>query len=395
MRDFIRLVSITIEFVHLVEQNTFVMMKYLRLFLVFQLLITLNTSINAQYVVRKVTDKSVNTAQDGFYYNLPLTVLKVNVVYEKIEKIRGPLSDFTLNYLGTSDYIADNSSSYRILNIDITPESNIDPNQIYYVQFPAERDKDEKEMVFSLSSLGTLLGFDESGISHSVSEKQEVDQTYILLDGDKDFDFRAEYNRKKQFDTITRRITIDTVSIDRFIFKTSWVDKSDEDKANEAAMQIEKIRESRFNLLTGYQEVNYGESMKYMDTQLKKLENQYLELFLGKELKSIESQTIYYTPEIGESDETLLEFSDGNTVSINILSQQSVANLPENPLEKVDNIFYRIPNFAIIEVEHNGTIHYRRMFTINQLGVTATAPLNRTRSQFDFKTGGLKQIVRE
>jgi len=61
----------------------------------------------------------------------------------------------------------------------------------------------------------------------------------------------------------------------------------------------------------------------------------------------------------------------------------------------VDNIYYRIPDQAIIEIEHNGTVYLRESLTINQFGVVTTAPLNRTRTQFDFKTGGLKKIVRE
>ena len=69
------------------------------------------------------------------------------------------------------------------------------------------------------------------------------------------------------------------------------------EKANEAAQKILEIREARFHLISGYQEVNYGESMEYMNDQLKELENDYLELFLGKEVKSTGIQTIYYIPE--------------------------------------------------------------------------------------------------
>ena len=363
------------------------------LIIFFSIIISLSTY--GQYIVKRVTDQPVNTAQDGFFYSLPLTVLKVNIVYEKLEKIRGPLSDYTLNYLGTSDYIASNSTSYRIIDVNLITEVTADPDQRYYVQFPAQREKDQKPMTFNLSELGTLIAFDDADIDEPLQAIQQIDQTFILHEDDQNFDYQADYNRKKQLDTITRRITIDTVSIDRFIFKTTWVDKSEEDKANEAAMQIARIRESRFNLLTGYQEVNYGESMKYMDAELRKLEQQYLELFLGKELKSIESQTLYYSPEKGSDSKSLLDLSDGSQIRITLSPDNSVENLPENPLEKVDNIYYRIPDQAIIEIEHNGTVYLRKSITVNQFGVVTTAPLNRTRTQFDFKTGGLKKIVRE
>lgn len=371
------------------------MKKHINLLLIVFLLFTSVHFTQGQYIVKKVTDQAVNTSQDGFFYSLPLTVLKINLVYEKIDKIKGPLADYTLNYLGTSDYINTNATSYRIIDIHVVPQANPDPTQRYYVQFPSERDKDGQPMTFSLSSIGTLLGFDEKGVPNQTAPTQNVDQTFILVEGDSDFDLKADYNRKKEQDTIVRTITIDTVNIERFIFKTNWVDKSDEDKANEAAMQIARIREGRFNLLTGYQEVNYGTSMQYMDSQLNKMEKQYLELFLGKELKSIESQDIYYKPEKGKTSETLLSLTDGSQLKIKLIPQNFVSNLPENPLEKVDNIYYRIPDQAVVEIEYKGMVYFRKQLTINQLGVVSTAPLNRTRTQFDYQTGGLKKIIRE
>ena len=125
------------------------------------------------------------------------------------------------------------------------------------------------------------------------------------------------------------------------------------------------------------------------------MENQYLELFLGKELKSIERQTIYYTPTKAKSGDILLDLGSGKQFIINITSQNSISNLPETPLEKIDNLYYRIPEQAIVEVEHNNIIYFRKSFTINQLGVVTTAPLNRTKTQFDPNTGSLRKIVRE
>ena len=66
------------------------------------------------------------------------------------------------------------------------------------------------------------------------------------------------------------------------ILKRTMVEKSPEQKAREAADFISKIKEDRFNLLTGYQEVSYNqETLEYMDTQLKLLEKEYMKLFTG------------------------------------------------------------------------------------------------------------------
>ena len=58
--------------------------RILTLFLILFLLGSLNS--NGQFVVKKVTGNSANTSQDGFYYALPQTVLKIDLLIEKIKK---------------------------------------------------------------------------------------------------------------------------------------------------------------------------------------------------------------------------------------------------------------------------------------------------------------------
>ena len=369
-------------------------MKQLQTSLLVLLAISVPIISFSQFTVTKVTDQTVNTSQEGFYYSLPQTVLKIDLLVEKLQQIPGPLSEYTENYLGTSDYIKSSSTSYRLLNVNVKPTFEPDPEQIYYVQFPAERSKDEQSTVFNLNSFGFLLSYNDDKSGES-TKPENIEQTLIFMEDSDDFHYEADYHRKKKTDTITRKITIDTVSIERFIFKTSWVDKNKEDKANEAALQIANIREARFNLLTGYQEVNYGESMKYMDQQLLKLENQYLELFLGKESKTYVNQTIYYIPKKGSLGGTLIDFNGTGKVEINIESSGAVRHLPENPPAKLDHIYYRIPDFATVEIEQNGEVFYREKMTVNQLGVTAASPLDKVKSQFDPQTGTLLKIARE
>lgn len=371
-------------------------MKRLQKFLV---ILFLFFSVNpfqlfSQFTVTRVVDQNINTAQEGFYYALPQTVLKIDLVVDKIQQIKGPLSEYTENYLGTTDYVRSNNTIYQLVNVSVTPTFEPDPHQVYYVQFPAEKSKDETGTGFSISSISSLLAYNDDPIE-SDKNVENIDQTLIFMEGQDNFHYQADYHRKKKTDTITRKITIDTVSIERFVYKTSWVDKNDEDKANEAALQISNIREARFNLLTGYQEVNYGESMQYMDQQLINLERQYLELFLGKEIKSFMNQTIYYTPSKGTTNDVLTEFNGSSTVEINIFPSGNMNLLPENPPSKIDHLYYRIPEFAIIEIIQNGELLYREKILVNQLGITAASPLDKVKSQFDPETGSLIKIVRE
>lgn len=349
----------------------------------------------AQYIVKKVSGNTTNTSLDGFYYAIPQTVLKVDLVIENNKKIPGPLAAYAEDYLGVTDYISTNSQTSQLINGTVTPLFAADPEQYYFVQFPSDRSKDEKAHSFQLTETGTVFAYGLENNVEEIAQQTDINQTFILLEGDEDFSYYADYNRMKKVDTIIRKISIDTVTINRFLFKTSWVDKSNKEKANEAAQKILEIREARFHLISGYQEVNYGESMEYMNDQLKEMENDYLELFLGKEVKSTDIQTIYYIPEKDKSRDIVYNSPDGNHIEIQLEMDDSTSQLPEKPLEKVDNIYYRIPQIATVKIIQNSNTYFNSLIPISQFGVLATAPLNRTKLLFDKQTGNLKSIIRE
>jgi hypothetical protein len=371
-------------------------MRSAKIYVLSLIILILGNAVSyGQYIVKKASGNSTNTSLDGFYYAIPQTVLKIDLVIEKIEQIPGPLANYAEDYLGVTDYIGTSSQSAKLLHATITPLYEADPEQYYYVQFPVERSKDEKASSFQLTEMGTLLGFGDTGNISQETQETTIDQTFILLEGDKDFSYYADYNRKKKIDTVVRKISIDTVTINRFLFKTSWVDKSDKEKANEAAQYILELREARFHLISGYQEVNYGESMKYMNNQLKELENKYLELFLGKEVKTTDIQTVYYVPKKENSGDIIYNVPDGNHIKIQWDMIYTTAQLPEKPLEKIDNIYYRIPQSASFKITQSNNTYFNSIIAVSQFGMIVTAPLNRSKLYFDPQTGNLKNIIRE
>jgi hypothetical protein len=371
-------------------------MKFSRIYYPFFIfLLTVAFQANGQYVVKRTTGNTTNTTQDGFYYALPRTVLQIDLTLEHIKRIPGPLADYASDYLGVNDYIREKGDAIKLIDAEITQGFDADPEQFFYVQFPAERAKDEEPASFMLTDKGTLLAFGMKEENTGKTEMKETDQTIIMMEGDERFSYFADYNRTRKVDTIVRKISIDTVTINRFLYKTSWVDKSDKEKANEAAKKISEIREARFHLLSGYQEVNYGESIKYMDRQLMKLEQQYLELFIGKEVKTTEQVAIYYIPENGKLSDILYEDPAGNPVEISLEPGNTTTQLPEAPLEKQNNIYYRIPQSTVVNISQNGITYSSAHIPVCQFGVLATASLNRTRLLFNEQTGSLKNIIRE
>ena len=349
----------------------------------------------SQITVTKVENKNINSSQEGFIYSLPQTVFRIDIVYETVQNLKGPLSEYTDEYLGATDYISSNKTKYNLVDVSVSTFQEADPGQLYHVHYPSERAKDEEATSFSLSDIGSLLAYNTDAFNKTHTNEVINDQTIIFNEGDDAFPYMSQYNKQKKTDTIVRKINIDTITINRFLFKSSWIDKSMSEKAREAALQIEKIRESRYQLISGYQEVNYGSSIVYMDKQLHELEKQYLELFLGRELKSIETQSFYYLPNKNKKVDELMRFEDGNSVVIKLALNKNSENLPDNTTSKINSVYYRIPVSADVSISSENKDFFIGRYIINQLGVVSSVPLGGTKLQFDAQTGNLVTIIRE
>ena len=348
-----------------------------------------------QITVTKIEQRNVSSSIDGFIYTLPQTVFKIDVVYEKIQEFRGPLMQYTKEYLGATDYISSDKTEYKIVDVDVSTFQESDPGQLYYVQYPVERMKDEKKTSFILSEIGGLLAYNTQPQITNLTPKITTDHTFIFEEGNTTFPYMSHYNKQKKTDTILRVINIDTVTINRFLFKSSWVDKSNNDKARDAALQIEKLRESRYNLISGYQEVNYGSSIVYMDRQMQKMEDKYLELFLGRTVKTYGKETLYIVPVKNRNNIELLSFDDGTSLAIQFDLGTNADKLSDVTSSNLNRIYFRIPASANVEITSGSENFFSGRFLVNQFGVVSTAPLNNTQLQFDSNTGNLRSIIRE
>ncbi len=377
---------------------------FLRLFFPL-LLFPLFSQGQYNFQVTKATGKpqAVSPA-GGIYYALPKTIFKVRVVMEQVTELPGPFARYASKYLGTNDYIRNKKVYYKLLSVKVEPVHTADPRAVFYVRFPQSRSsKEVRSFGLQLDGQGIITGFgllpkaEKAMIPVSPVVPQPSSQMYLFSDNRKGFDMQAGYIRAQKVDTIVRKITIDTVTIKRFLFKTGWVNLTEEDRANDAAKQIKNIRESRFNLLTGYQEVNYGEGIRYMDTELQKLEHEYLVLFLGREYRQMVVRSFVFDPEKQSLSGNLLQYADkeGNThiLSISARLANAMKPVPAAKTAEADALFYRIPVQAVVTVGSGNHPFYSDIFTVPQLGVITTVPVREnTILHFDPQTGALLDI---
>ncbi|MFC2101432.1 DUF4831 family protein [Bacteroidota bacterium] len=394
-------------------------MNYPKVYLKTILLLCFFGSLLAQgqISVYHIDPSSVPVSQEGIFYALPRTVVNIEVIIDRVERYKGPYAEYALRYLGLQNVVAANSVQYKISGIKITTSAEPDPDQYYFVLMGEKLSKTEKAGLLSLNETGLILG--------TMPNAVEVSEQVIQLDPEEDgvtlsemdvfpeiFKYYADISVFEKVDTIIRKVSIDTLTLERQYLKRTMVEKSPEQKAREAADFISKIKDNRFNLLTGYQEVSYNqETLEYMDTQLKILEKEYMKLFTGISIQKKYSYNYKYIPLANQINTDIpifkflptvglmdLDEMGGRAITINIQrvgNTNQVASYLNRAVEetKTQGFYYRIPELARVSVKQpNGTADETQCL-VNQLGVVAYLPASKWKVNFHEKTGGIKEVA--
>ncbi|RLD59808.1 MAG: hypothetical protein DRJ05_05850 [Bacteroidetes bacterium] len=380
----------------------------------FVLAITLFSVVIAQVNVYHVGASTDLSGKNGLLYALPQTAIQVDVKVRKTDNKKGPYAEYAAKYLDLDKVILNDYSQYEVIGVELTPVAVPDKDNFYFVELDERATKEGKSLMLSLSQSGLILGLDNSlkpgDIKDVIAQIKGGNDAYSDL-----FAYFAETNLYEKTDTIIRKVVVDTAVIIKKYFEHRWIEKSNEEKAVEAANMISKIRENRFNLLTGYQEVAYeAGALMYMDQELQKMEKDYLSLFTGITFEEILSFNYTLVPDgSNESDKIpIFNFSSRTGVSdptgsggekvyleINrsgdtqVLSGKTGTVTGESIVGT--GFFYRIPERTGIKVEVSKDLVVQKEMFISQFGVVSSLPVNATALKFHEKTGNIKTIVLE
>ncbi len=370
--------------------------------------------VSAQINVLKIDNNAIPQIKEGIFYSLPRTVVKIEVKIDRIENYKGPYADYALRLLGLKNVVPANTVEYRISEISITTFAEPDPDQYYFIELGDKISKGEKAGLLSLTDAGVILG--------TINDIQDTTIDRLLkkdappLETDKDafgelFKYSADVSVFEKVDTIVRKFNIDTLTVERQYYKRTMVEKSPEQKAKEAADFISKIKDNRFNLISGYQEVNYNrETLEYMDTQLKTMEKEYLKLFTGISVHKTLNFSYKYIPISNQINTEIpifkflkskgvidLDEPGGKIVTIKIQrvgNTTSVSNYLKKAEKetKVQGFSYRIPEVTRVTVKLDENTQEETQCLVSQLGVVAFLPSGKWKVQFHKATGGIKGL---
>ena len=377
-------------------------------FLTLLLFLTVATT-KGQINVSKVGPSGITAGYDGLFYALPETVIQVDIIVSKVRKVKGPFAEYADQMLGLSQVTSVNSTEYELKDIRLTSFSEPDPAEYYFIAMP-EKQKDRKAIELFLTDDGVISGasnFDQP-------EKNKKTQFIDLTPSKVNMPEVANPSVFERTDTVVKRISLDSTIIAQKFFRKTSSAKSNEQKAREASDFLLKLDESMYNLINGYQEVNYDKgTMEFMYSQMNSMKQDYLELFKGVTNVTSETFTFYYIPDKNNSIETLCRFSlskgilpktatSGDLVQMEAVSLHKTSALkPENEKPEVSpreshGLYYRIPDKANVTFKVGGQEKLETRIVINQFGIITFLPASSIRNiGFDNNTGSLRRVVLE
>ncbi len=238
--------------------------------------------------------------------------------------------------------------------------------------------------------------------------------------------FYTDYSVKRNFtgitDTTYKVIELDSVFQKIPVYNTVITSKDFEQKAEEAANYIIKIRKRRFKLQSAqFESEKPPKNVDVLIKELDELEQQYLELFIGKEIAVTNTFNAVYKPQKGKSDDKVVLFYVSDELGIsseetndsepvyliahdcgNMKQLESFYNrqIDLTEKEKKKGLYYRIPGHGAFSVEFDGHQYAKQGFIIPQYGYLNHLPAKMFKNKdlkilFDVENGSIERISNE
>ena len=375
-----------------------------------------NLELSAQITTYPVSDLQQFSGKHGLFYSLPKIYFSIEVNFKETSRYRGPLSNYAFDYMGIEKVISENSVSYELNDVIMVPRTGPDAEHFYFMEYGVKEAKEERSLEIEMTNNGFLVStgtnWPYNKENFEVKETKDLGHIEVLPDEKELFPYFSTYNRIEKIDTIINFLTTDTGVVEQVEYVTNFLPKTLSQRAKEAAGQIIKIRENRFNLLTGYQEVNYEHgAIEYMDGQLKEMEEAYNSLFRGLEIVKEHKFNFFYTPEADNQgkQEVLFRFSSSDgTINTTSSGGEPVyivfetlgpfwgvgSKVNDSSIQQENNGYvYRIPELCRVKIIFRSKVLICEDFVIPQFGsavvVSSTEKIN-----LDFypATGGIRKL---
>lgn len=282
-------------------------------------------------------------------YSLPQTCIQVTAEAQCTQFMAGPYAKFARKYLGMEAQ-QENKTTYELIRVAVTPYLEADPSQLFTVVMPPK--SATESWLLQMTSQGLVLladsyvGKDQKWRFPSQSEVAEVTDAGII-------------ENLKQERTTLYRADVKGQSVAQVpVQQNQLVEKTLEQRADEAARHIFRLREQRMAIITGDTDATFsGEALGAAVAEMRRMEDEYLALFLGNTTVTTSELTVDVLPSAQQSKYIAFRISDteGLLPAINmggrpivldvaaIESPSAPALQAAAPSAKGTRLMYRVP----------------------------------------------------
>lgn len=381
------------------------------------LLFAVHSINNAQINVVPITDSELQIKKNSLIYSLPRVTININVFVETEYFYPGPYQKYADKYLTIKNAKQDESTKSKIVDIQISTSTEPDPNATYIVFFK------KNNFLLSYYPSNIIKSF---GISESYEFKSEDNTVLTLPKSQNDDIIFTDMSVKRNFidmtDTTYKVIQVDSVFQKIPVYNKVISSKEFEQKAEEAANFLIKIKKRKFKLMTGQFETETPPSdVLNLIEELNRLEEEYLSLFIGKTIKTENTFNFKYTPSGTVKEEKIVlfylsdefgivedEVSDSEPVYCLLINHANTSETDrfynrQSELTKKDKnkgLYYRIPSYASIKIVHDELQLAEQILMVPQCGYINYLPSKLFKNKalkiiFDENSGSVKTISNE
>ena len=343
---------------------------------------------------KKDDDGTAPAYVEGIAYALPRTGIKVHVeaIREKFEP--GPYAAYAQQLLGIKNARTRASEKWLVSAVKIETFSEPDPQQVYKAM-------GDIAAAISLASNGCLAGINTS---RTVAVPLQIQSNKTFQKPDLDDGFSFDYFSDTPF-----MIPGDSTNN----FRPTAV--SVEQKAAEAAQRVLDCRMNQYDLAALRIDGEYpdGKAYEVSLAELKRTEQNYIKLFVGRTTTKTETYSFDYVPAANEKNAVIFRISDENGVVpasdlsgkpvmvefeqvAGLLDKYKAEAVSDNPNAGYEGVYYRMPGMANISIIYELNKLASARATIAQFGTIAPVPEELLGGDYSIEfhpeTGAIKSV---
>lgn len=313
-------------------------------------------------------------------YMLPRTAIKLRVDVMKESQVEGPYARFAQKYLSV-DLSKRVAESYTIERIIMMPFQEADPSQTYLLNMGALKNARANFLAFSNEGLVLPAGYQDGAMGQATFSTIPANVKTF-------FDLGAEPNFVNESATYYNNVKTDTGYVRVPVQRSQLVEKNIEKKAEDAANAIFNLRKKRIELITGESD-NIPTDLGAALEEMRKIEEEYLSLFVGKSYRSTETYYFTVVPDATQSKHSYIAFrfseTQGVVPSSNVAGRPimlelalekggSIKDVSRDDSGKTPYIYYRIPQTVQVRLLNGQTVLLQDRLPVSQLGSLLSIP---------------------